>query len=165
VKQTFRVLAWLVALGVVVQAAAIAFGWFDTLPQMDNGLVIGKNYEGNVGHAIHGTNGMFVIPLLGLALLVVSFLAAKTVPGARTWGAIVFGAIVLQVLLAFLAFSAPVLGALHGINALVVLGTAIRAALLTREPAAAGRMGDRDTVSVPRQSTGSSLPRGTSRPA
>lgn len=164
-KQTFRVLAWLVALGVVVQAAAIAFGWFNTLHQMDNGLVIGKNYDGNVGHAIHGTNGMFVIPLLGLALLVVSLLAAKTVPGARTWGAIVFGAIVLQVVLAFLAFSAPVLGALHGINALVVLGTAVRAALLTREPAATARTGDGATVSVPRQSTASSLSAESTRPA
>lgn len=164
-KQTFRVLAWLVALGVVVQAAAIAFGWFDTLHQMDNGLVIGKNYEGNVGHAIHGTNGMFVIPLLGLALLVVSFLAAKSVPRARTWGAIVFGAIVLQVVLAFLAFSAPVLGALHGINALVVLGSAARAALLTREPRGAAVAGNRGPVSVPRQSTASSVAAETTRPA
>lgn len=158
------VLAWLGALEVVVEAA-IAFGWFSTLHQRADGLVIGKNSDGNVGHGIDGTNGMFVIALFGLALPVVSFLAAKTVPRARTRGAIVFGAIVLQVLLAFLAFSAPVLGVLHGINALVVLGTAMRAGLLTREPAATGRTGDGVTVSVPRQRARSGPPTESPRPA
>jgi hypothetical protein len=162
VKQTYRVVASLVALGVIVQASAIAFGWFDALNKIDNGLVVDKNYNGNVGHAIHGVNGMYVMPLLGLILLIVSFFAAKTVPGARKWAGIVFGAIVLQVVLAFVAFSAPVVGALHGINALVVLGTAIRASMLTRE--AAGRPSDRGPVEVPRQSTGSSATTETSRP-
>jgi hypothetical protein len=69
----------------------------------------------------------------------------------------VFGLIVLQVALAFAAFSAPIIGALHGINALLLLGAAGRAAALTRETAGAG------TGAIPSQrtgtsSTGSSLP-------
>ncbi len=96
--------------------------------------------------------------MLGLLLLIVSFLAAKTVPGARKWGGIVFGLIVLQVALAILAFAAvPAIGALHGLNALFLLGASLRAAALTRDgaPAAGG-------ASVPRprsesSSTGSSL--------
>lgn len=126
-RQTYRVLAGLVALGVLVQAAAIAFGWFGALNEVDSGVVIDKNYEGNIGHAIHGIDGQMVIPVIGLALLVISFFAARSVPKARQWAGIVFGLIVLQVVLAFLAFSVPVFGALHGINALLVLGAAVRA--------------------------------------
>ena len=136
-KQTYRVLAGLVALGVLVQAAAIAFGWFSSLHDVDNGLVIDKNYDGNAGHAIHGIDGQFIIPLIGLILLIVSFFAARSVPGARKWAGIVFGLIVLQVVLAFLSFGIPAFGALHGINALFILGTAVRAVSLTSGPLAA----------------------------
>jgi heme A synthase len=162
VKQTYRVLSGLVALGVLVQASAIAFGWFDALHDVDNGTVIDKNYDGNAGHILHGINGMYVMPLLGLILLIVSFFAAKSVPGARTWGGIVFGLIVLQVVLAFVAFGAPIVGALHGLNALAIFGTAIRASMLTRETAAA-RGSASGAFDVPRQSTGTSAPE-ASRP-
>jgi hypothetical protein len=162
VKQTYRVLSGLVALGVLVQAAAIAFGWFDAIHQVDNGAVIDKNFEGNAGHALHGINGMYVMPLLGLILLVVSFFAAKQVPGARKWGGIVFGLIVLQIVLAFVAFGAPVVGALHGINALAIFGCAIRASMLTRE-AGMARGSMPGAFEVPRQTTGSSAPE-ASRP-
>jgi heme A synthase len=165
VKQTYRAVAGLIALGVVVQAGAIAFGWFDALNKIDNGLVVDKNYQGNVGHAIHGVNGEMVIPVLGLILLIVSFFAAKEIPGARKWAAIVFGAIVLQVALAFVAFGAPIVGALHGVNALVVLGTAGRTSMLAREAASAGRSASGGQVSVPQQSTGPSVSTETSRPA
>jgi hypothetical protein len=133
-KQTYRVLAGLVALGVLVQAAAIAFGWFQALHDIDNGLVVDKNYDGNAGHMIHGIDGQFIIPLIGLILLIVSFFAARSVPQARKWAGILFGLIVLQVVLAFLGFGIPVFGALHGINALIILGTAVRAVSLTSEP-------------------------------
>jgi heme A synthase len=132
VRQTYRVLAGLIALGVVVQAAAIAFGWFAAISDVDNGLVIDKNYEGNAGHALHGIVGFYVMPVLGLVFLIVSFVAAKAVPRGRTWAAIVFVAILVQVTLAFLAFGLPAIGALHGLNALVVFGTAVRAVMLTR---------------------------------
>ena len=143
-RQTYRVLAGLVALGVLVQAAAIAFGWFDALNQVDSGLVIDKNYEGNIGHAIHGISGEMIIPAIGLILLIVSFFAAREVPKARQWAGIVFGLIVLQVALAFLAFGVPALGALHGINALFVLFAAVRAA---------GLATDRITATSPARAT------------
>jgi heme A synthase len=102
------------------------------------------------------------MPILGLILLVVSFFAAKSVPGARKWGAIVFGLIILQVALALFAFSVPALGALHGINALAVLGTAIRASMLTRENVGA-RTSTTGGFDVPQQASGSSAPE-SSRP-
>jgi hypothetical protein len=163
VKQTYRVVSGLIALGVLVQAAAIAFGWFDAIHELDNGLVIDGNYEGNGGHGLHAFVGFNVMPLLGLILLVVSFFAAKSVPGARKWGGIVFGLIVLQVALALFAFSVPALGALHGINALAVFATAGRAAMLTREARPARHESRAGAVDVPRQSSGSSAPE-ASRP-
>ena len=161
-KQTYRVISGLIALGVLVQAGAIAAGWFTALHDVDNGLVIDKSYNGNAFHSLHGFVGFNVMPLLGLALLIVSFFAYKSVPGARKWGGIVLGLIVLQVALALFAFSIPALGALHGINALAVFGTAVRASMLARQPAAA-RSSAPTPFEVPRQSTGSSAPE-ASRP-
>jgi uncharacterized membrane protein len=160
VKQTYRVIAGLIALGVLVQAAAIAFGWFDAIHELDSGLVIDENYEGNAGHVIHGMNGMIVMPALGLILLIVSFFARKEVPGAVQWAGIVFGLIVLQVVLAFVSFSAPVVGTLHGINALLIIGAAGRAAALTR-PTTVARRANEGGYDVPAQSTGSASPQST----
>jgi uncharacterized membrane protein len=160
VKQTYRVIAALIAIGVLVQAAAIAFGWFDAISELDKGLVIDENYEGNAGHAIHGMVGMFVMPILGLVLLIVSFFAAREVPGARQWAGIVLGLIVLQVVLAFVSFGAPIVGTLHGINALLIIGAAGRAAALTRPAQLAGRQSG-GGYDVPAQSTGSGAQQST----
>ncbi|MDP9458915.1 MAG: hypothetical protein M3Q22_01255 [Actinomycetota bacterium] len=161
-KQTYRILAGLIVLGVLAQAAAIAFGWFDAIVAIESGTVIDANYEPNAGHVSHHIVGMYVMPLLGLIFLISSFLATKAVPRARKWAGIVFGVIVLQISLAFAAFMVtPVLGALHELNALVVFGCAVRAALLMREGRAAGTGTAAGAVPAQRtgtSSTGSSLP-------
>ena len=154
-KQTYRVLAGLIALGVLVQAAAIAFGWFSAISDIDSGTVIDADYEGNAGHAIHGMNGMMVMPLLALIFLIASVFARKVVPGAVKWAGIVLGVTVLQVALAFAAFSAPILGALHGINALVLFACAVRATMLTRTARLAGE-GTAGAGAVPSQRAGTS---------
>jgi hypothetical protein len=159
VKQTYRVVAWLVAVGVLVQAAAVSFGWFDAISGLETGLVIDESYEGNAGHAIHGIVGFYGIPVLALVLLIVSFLAAKQVPGARTWAGIIFGLVILQVALAIFAFAvAPVIGALHGANALLILAAAVRAAMLARTGSSA------EPASVPRQRSESGAPSESSLP-
>jgi hypothetical protein len=150
VKQTYRVVAWLVAVGVLVQAAAVSFGWFDAISGLENGLVIDESYEGNAGHAIHGIVGFYGIPVLALVLLIVSFLAAKQVPGARTWAGIIFGLVILQVALAIFA--------LHGANALLILAAAVRAAMLARTGSSA------EPASVPRQRSESGAPSESSLP-
>ncbi|GAB3816872.1 hypothetical protein [Kribbella italica] len=121
-KSVYRYLALLIGLGVVVQVMAIALGWFTALKDVDGGLVIDKNYEGNFGHQLHGIVGMMVIPLLALLLLIVSFFAH--VAGGVKWALIVVGLVVLQIALAFASFAAPAIGALHGINALALLAVA-----------------------------------------
>src|SRR3954447_5720171 len=132
-RATYRVLAYLVAAGVFVQAAAIAFAWFTTLHELDDGAVIDSDYEGNLGHAVHGTVGMMVIPVIVIALLIVSFFAKFV--GAVRYALIILGLTALQLTLAFVAFGAPAVGALHGMNALALLGVSITAA--ARAPKAA----------------------------
>jgi cytochrome b subunit of formate dehydrogenase len=121
-KSTYRVLALLISVGVLVQAMAIALGWFTVMKDVDGGAVYDKNTEYNFGQALHSLVGMMVIPLLAILLLIVSFFAG--VAGGVKWAAIVFGLVVLQIALAFAAFGAPVVGALHGANALALMAVA-----------------------------------------
>jgi hypothetical protein len=139
-KSVYRVLAGLVAVGVVLQAMFIALGWFTAIKDIDDGLVIDKNYDGNIGHTLHGQFGMTVIPIIALLLLIVSFFAH--VAGGVKWALYVVGLVALQIALAFVSFGAPVVGLLHGLNAFAlaaVAGIASRRAArqTVAEPAAA----------------------------
>ena len=69
----------------------------------------------------------------------------------------------LQAVLAFVAFGAPIVGALHGLNALAIIGSAVRASMLTREAGPARRQSVGGAATVPSQSVGSSAPE-ASRP-
>ena len=134
-RSTYRVLALLIAVGVVIQAAAIAYAWFDVLAVVDDGGAYADfEQDGNAGHLVHSIGGL-LIPFLALVLLIVSFFAR--IPGGVKWAGITFGVAALQVVLAILAFSLPAIGALHGINALVlagVAGTAGRQAATAAQP-------------------------------
>ena len=140
--KAYRGIALVIAAGVLLQAAFIAFAWFEVINAVDSGTTITEDYEGNAGHAGHGIVGMMVMPILGLALLITSFFT-KTI-GASKRAGMVFGAIVLQVVLAFISFGVPAIGFLHGINAFVVLGAALYASRLASVPA---------TLSAPRESS------------
>jgi hypothetical protein len=121
-RATYRVLGLLIAIGVVLQAVFIAVAWFQVLKDTDSGAVFDKNSDGNWAHAAHGIVGMMVIPAIALVFLIVSFFAR--VPGGVKWAAITFGLTVLQIVLAFVSFAAPVLGSLHAINAFALAATA-----------------------------------------
>ncbi|NIK56153.1 hypothetical protein [Kribbella shirazensis] len=136
-RAAYRVLAGLVAIGVVLQAMFVALGWFTAIKDIDDGLVVDKNYEGNTGHMLHGQFGMLVIPAIALLLLIVSFFAK--VDGGIKWALYVVGLVALQIALAFVSFGAPVVGLLHGLNAFAlagVAGMAARRAAAVRQPAA-----------------------------
>jgi len=121
-RTTYRVLAMLIAFGVVVQAALIAVAWFDVLHSLDDGSVYDKNSADNWAQMLHSTVGMMIIPTVALLLLIISFFA--NIPGGVKWAAITLGVTVLQILLAYAGFAAPVVGALHGINAFALAGVA-----------------------------------------
>jgi hypothetical protein len=137
-RSTYRVLAMLIAVGVVLQAAFIAWGLFAVVHNTDDGEIFDKNTD-NAGFVTHAAVGDTVIPLLALLLLIISFFAR--IPGGVKWAAITFGVVVLQVLLAFLGHALPLIGLLHGINAFAlaaVASVAMRQARTapTKEPVA-----------------------------
>jgi hypothetical protein len=138
-RAAYRILAMLVAIGVVVQVAVVAWGWFSVLHTVDDGGTFGNGDE-TAGMTAHSVIGFMIMPVIALLLLVVSFFAR--IPGGVPWALIVFGDTVLQVLLAIVSGPAPVIGALHGINALALAAfasIAMRKARLagTPTPAAA----------------------------
>ena len=153
-KATYRVLAYLVALGVAVQAATIAFAYFGLGKWIEDGGVLdkatmeseGAGFTGVVGFMIHGITGEMVIPALALILLVVSFFAK--VPGGVLWAGIVVLLTVLQVALGFLSFAVVGLGLLHGINALALFAVAAMAAHRAVTTTAPQHAADPDRTSV-----------------
>lgn len=136
-RKTYRFLAFGIAVLVVVQAGAIAWAYFGLSNWIDEGGVVNKAYlekedggdfTAEWGFAIHMFfNGLLLIPLTSLVLLIVSFFAK--IPGGVKYAAIIVGLVVLQVIVL------PMLsrevgsgfGALHGFNALLLLGMAIMA--------------------------------------
>ncbi|MEJ8278862.1 hypothetical protein [Pseudonocardia spirodelae] len=140
-RSAYRVLAWLIALEVVVQAGAIAYAVFGLSTWIQGGGVLDKaamesettEFTGLGGFPLHGINGQMVIPALGLILLVVAFFAR--IAGGVRWAATVLGLIVLQVLLGLFAHDVTALGALHGATALALLACAVLAARRAGAPA------------------------------
>ena len=139
-RSTYRFLAFAIAALVVVQAGAIAWAFFGLTNEIDqNNLVLNKaclesdagcggGFTAEWGFAIHMFfNGLLLIPLTSLILLIVSFFAK--VPGGVKFAASIFGLVLLQVIvLPMLAREVGSgFGALHGINALVLLVVAFLA--------------------------------------
>jgi hypothetical protein len=147
VQKAFRILNHIIAAEVLIQAAMIAWAVFGESKFIDDGGVVNKDlieddsvpFDAVWGFAIHGINGTFLIPLIGLILLIVAFFAK--INGGVRHGVIMFVLIIVQAfVLPILASGAPFVGALHGANALVILGLAItggrKGAEETADPAA-----------------------------
>jgi hypothetical protein len=117
----YRVLAYLLALSVAVQASLIAFGAFALENSIDNGPVSDGDTTGVTLHQSFA----YVVALFAVALLAVSF-GAKVKHGVR-WAAISFGLVVAQFFLAYAAYSAAIVGVLHGLVALAIFAVALLA--------------------------------------
>ncbi|HJV98143.1 MAG TPA: hypothetical protein VJ617_03500 [Arthrobacter sp.] len=144
-RRIYSALAWIVAGGVAVQAASIAFALGGIGRYVQDGGVIDKavvesrqatTFTGELGFPIHGIVGGMVIPLAALALLVIAFFV--NAGGARKWAGIVLALVALQITLGYSIVDMPYLGLVHGANALAVLLTAVYAALRIRRSARMG---------------------------
>jgi hypothetical protein len=147
IKRLYRVLAYVIAAGVVLQAAAIAyavFGMFEWVAAggtIDKALIESDNPEigGITGFNLHQLVGVTILPLLALLFLISSFFAR--VPGGIRWALIVFAATLAQSLLGIFAHENSAVGWLHGATALIlfscalVSGIRVNRALASRAPA------------------------------
>ena len=134
-RKTYRVLGYVIAAEVVVQAMAIAYAlsglsyWI-----AEDGGVLDEqvmesdslSFAGLGGFITHGINGTMVIPLLALLFLVVSFFAK--LPGASKRAGAVVGLVVLQVALGIGSHAVPLAIVFHALNAFAILVVAFTAA-------------------------------------
>jgi heme A synthase len=141
-RSAYRVLAFLIAGLVTLQASFIALNTYGMFKWVDDGSSLTKSvlegdweWDGAIGAMLHGIVGMTVIPLLALILLIVSFFAK--VAGGVKWAAFLFLAVVVQVVIGIVAFSIPYVGALHGLNAFLIFGLAVMAAMRSNQTAVA----------------------------
>jgi hypothetical protein len=129
-KTTYRIFAYLICLGVVLQAASIAFGFFgigrwvvagntlDRYTFLDNSSQLG----GYAGLAFHYVVGQAIMPLLGLVLLICSFFTRAR--NAALWASAVVVSIIVEIVLGLAAFHGAAAGAAHGFLAIVIFAIA-----------------------------------------
>ena len=152
-RSTYRVLAYLLAALVLVQAAAIAYAiaglgyWVN-----EDGGVVDKalmdsddaEFQGLGGFIVHGMNGMMLIPLVTLVMLVVSFFTK--LPGATRNALILLGLVVVQVVLGIASHGLPYAIILHALNAFAIFTFAAMIGVRMR-------MASTDTLSAPSAAT------------
>jgi hypothetical protein len=152
-QTVYRIFAYVVAGLVMVQAMVMVFAIDGLGKWVDGGGVLDKAVAASdqplpfpeaVGFSIHGVNGMLIIPLVAVLLVVASFFAK--VPGAAKWAGLVLLLVVVQIALGLGGHAIPAVGALHGLNALLLFSAAVYAARRARtvpmRPAAGGAGGD-----------------------
>ncbi|GAA2858677.1 hypothetical protein [Nonomuraea rubra] len=139
-RNVYKVLAYLVAILVAVQSAMAVWGDSGLNKWIAEGGVLDKSVSESgeapfpevLGLVVHGLNGKIVIPIVALLLLMSSFWAK--VDGAVRAAALVLLLVVLQIGFGTFSGSLPLVGAVHGVNALLLFVVALHAA---RRPAAA----------------------------
>lgn len=139
-RSAYRNLCYFIAALVVLQAGFVAWAFFGMTDWVnnDNGVVnkelldcedCDQEFFAEWGFAFHMFFvGLLLIPLTSLITLIVSFFSK--VPGAWKWALGIVLLVILQVFVipALAREVDPIFGALHGINAMVILGVALMAA-------------------------------------
>jgi hypothetical protein len=118
VRTLYAVWSWIVFVAIVLQVGLAGYGAFYSANKLgDEGATIDEDvfFDGFVAHALFG----YITVLAGLIFMVLGLIA-----GIGKWrlGAhgLIFGLLVLQVLLAWFGFEAPVIGFFHPVNALLL---------------------------------------------
>jgi uncharacterized membrane protein YphA (DoxX/SURF4 family) len=133
-RTAYKLLAYAVAAEVAIQAMAVVWAmaglgkWIEQGGVADASLMESEAipFPEVAGFIIHGINGTFVVPIIALALMVLSFFTRQR--RAIVVAVAVFVLTVLQGQLGFLGHEIPGIGALHGLNALILFATALYAA-------------------------------------
>ena len=156
-RTAYKVLAYIVAAEVAIQAMAMVWAIAGLVKWIDAGGVFDKSimetgatpFTEVFGIIVHAINGTFVIPAIALLLLIVSFFTK--VRGAIKWAVIVLVLVVVQGQIGYLGHEFPFAGALHGLNALALFGAALYTGRRMRTAARSGdaAVGERVAAPVP----------------
>lgn len=154
-RTVYKVFAYLIAAEVVVQAMAIVYAiaglgkWVNSGGVFDKAVMESDEmpFPEIVGIIVHGINGSIVIPVIALILLILSFFTK--VRGAAKWAGLVLLLVIVQGNLGYLGHEVPAVGALHGLNALLLFSTAIYAGRRVRSAARADAERPETPVATP----------------
>jgi hypothetical protein len=139
-------LSRLVALLVVVQAMAITWmtmglvHWVDTGHTLNHAVLESwadkhPTWDGAFGFPLHAfIIGEGVLPLTAILLLLASFFAK--VPKGVVVALVIVVLVGIQIMLGLSGEDHPKLGLLHGLNAFLIFGSAMGAAMMAKRPAA-----------------------------
>lgn len=130
-KVTYRVLAWVICILVMVQAATHA--WFSAgagrfLAEggtLDLSGASGMQFPEVLGVIIHGMSGMYVIPVVAIAFMVVGYLTHSRY--GLVIAVVTAVLIAIQVALGLGAANTAFLALFHGMNALLIFAAALYA--------------------------------------
>lgn len=165
-RTAYRVLAYAIAIEVAIQAMAVVWAvaglgkWIAGGGVADASLMESEAmpFPEVAGFMIHGINGIFVVPLIALALMILSFFTRQRRPILTAVA--LFVLVLVQGQLGFLGHEIPGIGALHGLNAFVLFVVALYAARRLQIQPRNGNKGSADiAASGPTPTTG--VPTGT----
>lgn len=136
----YRILAYVIAAEVAIQAAFMAYAiaglyiWVQDGGVLDSAAMESEEapFDEVVGFMVHGINGMMVIPALALILLIVSFFAK--VKGGVLFAVLVLAWVAVQIFLGLFGHEAAIFGFLHGLVAFAVYGSAFMAGFRAKKP-------------------------------
>ncbi len=112
----FRYLTSVLFAAVVVQVALAAFGAFDAIHKSKHGPIVHKTIDDAFGaHAVLG----YVIVIVMVVLLVLAAVGRCGPTMVRLTGGLLLAG-VIQAILGSVSQNAPIVGVLHGINALAI---------------------------------------------
>ncbi|MEU5156828.1 hypothetical protein [Glycomyces sp. NPDC021274] len=140
-RVVYRILAYVIAAEVALQAAFMAYAiaglyiWVQDGGVLDSAVLESEDvpFDEAVGFMLHGINGMMIIPVLALLLLIVSFFAK--IKGGIRFAVILLLWVALQIFLGLFGHEAAIFGLFHGIVAFAVYGTAFMAGFRAKRPA------------------------------
>lgn len=139
-RVVYRVLAFIIAVEVAIQASVMVFAvaglgiWVQDGGVLDKATMESEEpaFPEGIGFFLHAMNGMYLIPLLALLLLIASFFAK--VHRGVAYALLVLGLVVLQIFLGIFGHEAAFFGLLHGLNALLLFAIAFRAGIRAGRP-------------------------------
>jgi hypothetical protein len=137
-RTVYRCWSWLVFAAVVLQVGFAGYGAFYAASKVDDNPINEDKF--NDGFGLHTGFGYLII-LLGLILLVLA-LAGRVRGRQLKLTGLLAGLFIVQLLLAWFGYEAPVIGFFHPVNALIIFAltgylasTEWRAAALRPAPA------------------------------
>lgn len=117
-RTIFRYWLWLLLALVVLQIAFAGFGAFDVADKLGGGAVDEESFDDSWG--LH--TGFGYLLLLGGLLTFILALVARVGRQRILHSLGIFALLILQMLLAWFGSEVPIIGALHPINAFLILG-------------------------------------------